>query len=74
MNAPYMLPTSPTPPALPKAGPPRAATPNRPGMKPGEDAGGMKVLTYLRLHWLMILFCGALLGDQSCSFQRGMPS
>jgi polysaccharide biosynthesis transport protein len=65
MNAPHILPASPgspTPPPLPKpAAPPRSAMPGRPGAKPGEE-GGMKVLTYLRLHWLMIVFCGMLLG------------
>src|SRR5712671_5946523 len=31
--------------------------------KPEPDAGnGLRVLTYLRLHWLMIAFCGTLLG------------
>jgi polysaccharide biosynthesis transport protein len=65
MNAPHILPASPgspTPPPLPKpAAPSRSAMPGRPGAKPGEE-GGMKVLTYLRLHWLMIVFCGMLLG------------
>jgi len=27
-----------------------------------EDGGSLRILTYLRLHWLMILFWGALLG------------
>src|SRR5262245_48145088 len=64
MNAPHILPASPgspTPPPLPKPAPARPAPPARPVAKPGEE-GGMKVLTYLRLHWLMILFCGTLLG------------
>jgi succinoglycan biosynthesis transport protein ExoP len=65
MNAPHILPAStpsPTPPPLPKpAAPARPANGGRPGMKQGEE-GGMKVLTYLRLHWLMIVFCGTLLG------------
>ncbi len=31
--------------------------------KPDPDAGGAgRVLTYLRLHWLTVLFCGTLLG------------
>lgn len=44
------------------AAPPRAP---RPALKPGEkpdDGAGARVLIYLRLHWLMILFCGTLLG------------
>src|SRR4051794_22841719 len=45
-------------PAAPKA--PAPATRARPGEK--EEGGGLRVLTYLRLHWLMILFCGSLLG------------
>ena len=64
MNAPHILPvasTAPTPPPLPRmAAPARPANGGRPGAKPEE--GGMKVLTYLRLHWLMIVFCGTLLG------------
>jgi polysaccharide biosynthesis transport protein len=48
--------TTPAAPAAPKS-PPRP----KPGDK-SDDAGGMRVLTYLRLHWLMICFCGALIG------------
>src|SRR5438105_1203947 len=44
-----------TPPAAPK---PR---PGKPGEKP-DDGASLRVLIYLRLHWLMILFCGSLLG------------
>lgn len=45
--------TTPAPVRLPA---PRAA-------KQDADAGnGLRVLTYLRLHWLMIAFCGTLLG------------
>lgn len=62
MHAPHMLPASPTSSPAPKPAPPRAANTGRPGVKPGEEGNGLKVLTYLRLHWLMILFCGALLG------------
>src|SRR5262245_41559388 len=61
MNAPHILSTSPTPPPLPKGAPPRASMSGRPGAKSGEE-GGLKVLTYLRLHWLMIVFCGTFLG------------
>jgi polysaccharide biosynthesis transport protein len=44
------------------AAPPRPPAPPR-AAKPDADAGGgMRVLTYLRLHWLMIAFCGTLLG------------
>ena len=46
------------PPAAPK---PPAQRPAKPGEKP-DDGAGLRVLTYLRLHWLMILFCGSLLG------------
>ncbi|MBA4067851.1 MAG: hypothetical protein C0501_29955 [Isosphaera sp.] len=56
MNAPHVAP--PAAPARPPAPRPAAA---RPGPKP-DDGGGLRVLTYLRLHWLMILFCGTLLG------------
>jgi succinoglycan biosynthesis transport protein ExoP len=61
MHAPHILPTSPTPPPLPRPAPARAAVAARPGVKTGEEAG-MKVLTYLQLHWLKIIFCGLLLG------------
>jgi len=47
---------------VPKLGPP---TNSRPGGKLGEkpdDGAGLRVFTYLRLHWLMIVFCGTLLG------------
>lgn len=46
----------------PKLGPPANS---RPGAKLGEkpdDGAGLRVFTYLRLHWLMIVFCGTLLG------------
>ena len=45
-------------PVAPKPPAPRHA---KPGEKP-DDGAGLRVLIYLRLHWLMILFCGALLG------------
>ncbi len=45
---------------------PRAATPRqaaKPSVPPGGDAAaGLRALTYLRLHWLLILFCGTLVG------------
>lgn len=42
---------------------PAPARPARPAAKPDDGAAaGLRVLTYLRLHWLMILFCGTLLG------------
>jgi polysaccharide biosynthesis transport protein len=54
--------TTPTPPAAsatPAA--PKPPARNRPGDK-SDDGAGLRVLTYLRLHWLMIVFCGTLLG------------
>jgi succinoglycan biosynthesis transport protein ExoP len=67
MHTPHVIPTTgaPAPPPLPAARP--AAAPPRPpaAAKPGakaDEGGGLRVLTYLRLHWLTILFCGALLG------------
>src|SRR4051812_44781333 len=61
MNGPtFAQPTAPG--VAPRPTPPRPATPARPGPKPDSDGGGLRVLTYLRLHWLMILFCGTLLG------------
>src|SRR5262245_50848541 len=62
MQATHITPPGSTaaPPARPPASPPRPA-PARPGPKPDEGAG-LRVLTYIRLHWLMIVFCGSLLG------------
>src|SRR6476661_8099859 len=61
MNGPTFTPPS-APPATPAARPmpPRPAPP-RPAKS--EPSGGMMVLTYLRLHWMTILFCGLLLGS-----------
>lgn len=53
--------TSAAPAARPPA-PPRPAGPVRPAAPPEADNPAARVLTYLRLHWLTILFCGALLG------------
>ncbi|MCI0704653.1 MAG: AAA family ATPase [Planctomycetia bacterium] len=52
---------SPTAPTAPAAKPAPARSAPRPGEKP-DDGMGLRVVTYLRLHWLMILFCGTLLG------------
>lgn len=41
--------------------PPRTA-PGRRGLPSQEAAGSLRLVHYLRLHWLMILFCGSLLG------------
>ncbi|MBA4189889.1 MAG: hypothetical protein C0467_18045 [Planctomycetaceae bacterium] len=56
--------TTPTAPATVTAARPTAVrpTPGKPGTKPDEAANGLRVLTYLRLHWLMIVFCGTLIG------------
>ncbi|MFO0800295.1 MAG: hypothetical protein U0804_22740 [Gemmataceae bacterium] len=56
MNGPTFAPAL----AAPKSAPPRP--PARPAAKPDGDGNGLRVLTYLQLHWLMILFCGTLLG------------
>lgn len=64
MNGPTFAPAT-TPAAAPKpaAAPPRSAAPGKTAARPDADApSGMRVLAYLRLHWLMILFCGTLLG------------
>src|SRR5437763_392148 len=61
MNGPTFTPQS-APPAAPAARP----SPPRPApraAKPDPAAGGMMVFTYLRLHWMAILFCGLLLGS-----------
>ncbi|MFM8272919.1 MAG: hypothetical protein ACKODX_11375, partial [Gemmata sp.] len=51
-------PAAPAAPAPPPKVPARAA---RPGDGP-EDSPGARVLIYLKLHWLMIAFCGTLIG------------
>jgi polysaccharide biosynthesis transport protein len=53
-----------SPATTPTAAPRPAPASTRPGAKPGakEEGAGLRVLTYLRLHWLMIAFCGTLLG------------
>lgn len=56
MNGPTFAPAL----TAPKAPPPRPAA--RPALKPDADGSGLRILTYLQLHWLMILFCGTLLG------------
>jgi len=61
MNGPTFA-TPRTPPAVPPTRPAPARS-ARPALKLDADAsGGLRILTYLRLHWLMILFCGSLLG------------
>ena len=57
MTGPTFATNATTPTAPPKA--PKPAT--RPGEKP-DDGAGMRVFIYLKLHWLMIAFCGTLLG------------
>jgi len=56
MNGPTFAPAL----TAPKPAPPRPAA--RPGAKPDADGSGLRVLTYLQLHWLLILFSGTLLG------------
>src|SRR5690349_11845069 len=61
----FAAPAAPASPAEPKPAPPAAPRPPAPRpARPGErpDGDGLRVLTYLRLHWLMITFCGSLLG------------
>src|SRR5215211_7423770 len=62
MNGPTFVTAPAAAPAAAPPSPPRPAAPARPGARPEPDAGGMRVFTYLRLHWLTILFCGTLLG------------
>ncbi len=56
----HATPATGTPAAPPRPAAPRPA-PGKAGPRP-EEANGLRVLTYLRLHWLMIVFCGALIG------------
>ncbi len=60
MNGPNFAATSAAPPR-PSAGP-RPAAPARPPHKPDADNAAGRLLNYVRLHWLTILFAGALIG------------
>ncbi len=65
MHTPHVIATaaSPASPAAPRPVPP--PLPRQQAGKPGhrpDEGGGLRILTYLRLHWLMIAFCGTLLG------------
>jgi Mrp family chromosome partitioning ATPase len=62
MHTPHVIPLAGSPAApKPMSAPPRPPVQGRTGFKP-DEGGGLRILTYLRLHWLMIAFCGALLG------------
>ena len=63
MTGPTFAPTALAPAPRPAA-PPRVPARVTPALKAGaeEPASALRVLTYLRLHWMMILFCGGLLG------------
>lgn len=66
MNGPVSSPTAASLSSAVPAGPVRPPAPARPShtgkAAARPDDPGLRVLTYLRLHWLMILFCGSLLG------------
>ena len=56
MNGPHIAAMPPVSVARPSAAAPRH-------VKPEPEGGqGLRMLNYLRLHWLMIVFCGTLLG------------
>src|SRR5262245_59960766 len=57
MNGPHFA--TPQTPAAPR---PAARPPARPAANAKAEGSGLLVLTYLRLHWMMILFCGTFLG------------
>ena len=63
MNGPTFAP-APAAVATPRPAPVRHTPTAKPALKlDAEGGGGLRVLTYLRLHWLMIAFCGTLLGS-----------
>ncbi|HEV3385013.1 MAG TPA: hypothetical protein VG097_09355, partial [Gemmata sp.] len=63
MHTPHILPvSSPAASAAPTPAMPRSNAPAKPVAKPIEEGGNLRILTYLQLHWLMIIFCGTLLG------------
>jgi Mrp family chromosome partitioning ATPase len=66
MHTPHIVPassasTSTTTAERPVSVPPRSTTAAKPGAKP-EEGNNLRVLIYLQLHWLKIVFCGLLLG------------
>jgi succinoglycan biosynthesis transport protein ExoP len=67
MNGPHIATSAPA--TRPPAAAPRAAKPE------AEAAAGSRILTYIRLHWLMIAFCGTLLaGALSYAAWELLPS
>lgn len=62
MNGPTFATTSTAAPAPAAGARPAPPRPPRPAQKPPEDNPAARVLTYLRLHWMVILFSGSLLG------------
>jgi polysaccharide biosynthesis transport protein len=61
MHTPHVIPLATATPPKSGSAPPRPSSQHRSGPKP-DEGGGLRILTYLRLHWLMITFCGTLLG------------
>ncbi len=55
-------PSTSAPPAPLKTAPGRPQAAPRPPVKPDADNPALRVLAYIKLHWLTILFAGALLG------------
>jgi succinoglycan biosynthesis transport protein ExoP len=63
MHTPHLVPSSAHAPiAAPAPVPPRPGAPSKPVAKPAEEGNSLRILTYLQLHWLKIVFCGLLLG------------
>lgn len=61
MNGPHFAaPAAPAQQPTPRPARPAPKPADRP--RPDSGPGAVMVFTYLRLHWMMILFCGALLG------------
>ena len=62
MHTPHMLSDgTAAAPARPVVTPPRPTPPARPGAKPAEEGNNLRILIYLKLHWLKIVFCGLFL-------------
>ena len=61
MNGPTFTAPSAPPGSARSAPRPAPRQPDRP--RPEAANAGLLILTYLRLHWLLILFCGSLLGS-----------
>ena len=62
MPTPHMIETVPTTAVKHAPTPTRPTAAAKPAARP-EEGNGLRILTYLQLHWLKIVFCGLILGS-----------